>query len=172
MAGVFQVFFHQLGGIGGIARFDGRQDGTVEGEGVLKLHQLRCDQHHFCHGAMNVVEEVFRSAVSGGLKNGAVEEQVRGDELELVVAAAFKIADGPAQHGQIFPCGTLRREGGQAGLHQQAEFGEVFHGCVVEQEEKLQGDRQQRGGVGVQVAAVADALRDHAKDFKDFEGLA
>jgi len=166
------MFAHQPSRKFTITFFNRVHDGLVEGECVLEFYELRGDEHHLCHGSMDVVKEAAGGAVLGRPENGAVEEQIGRDELELVVGAVLEIEDGLPQHRDVFRSGALSGEASEAGLHEKTQFGEVFDGGVVEQEEELHRHGEYRCDIGIEIAAIADTLRNDTQNLKHFEGLA
>ncbi len=169
--GVGEVRGHELRGELGVAGFDGGEDRAVEGHGVLEVDHLRGDHHHVEHGAVDGVEDASGEPVSGGLEDGAMEEEIGGDKLDAILLGVFEVGDGLAQECDVLGVGALGGGGGERRLHEETQLGEFLDGGVVEEEEEVHGYGEDGGRVAVEVAAVSDFLGDDAHDLQDLQGL-
>ena len=60
--------------------------------------------------------------------------------------------------------------GGERRLHHEPHLSQLLKRRVVEEKEKLHGHGEYRGGISVEVTAIADLLRDDAHDLKHLKG--
>jgi len=98
-----------------------------------------------------------------------MKEKVGGDQTDAVSLAVFEVDDGLSEKGDVLRVGALCGFGGESGLHHEPHLCELLKRSVVEEKEELHGDREDRGGVLVEVAAVTHLLCDDAHDLKHFE---
>ena len=66
-------------------------------------------------------------------------------------------------------CSALGSFGGKGRFHHEPHLREFLKRGVVEEKEKLHGHSQNRGGVLVEIAAIADFLGNHTHDLKNLQ---
>jgi hypothetical protein len=75
---------------------------------------------------MDCLKEPPCKAITRGLKDDAVEKQVRGNEADAVAFAMFKVNDGLSEQGNVLGVGSFGRFGGKRRLHHEPHLGEFL----------------------------------------------
>ena len=117
IARVDQVTCHKARRQHGVTLLDCDHDRPMELKGVLDLDELRGNVDHVEHSAMDGVEEAFREAVPGCLKDSAMEEKIGRNEANVVAAAAFEVDDGLFKQRDILHIGPFGGLGCDRGLN-------------------------------------------------------
>ena len=93
IACVGQVIGHKTRGEFRVALFDRDQDRLMKLQCVLQIDKLGGNHHHIEHCAVDRLKETPCKTIARGLEDGAMKEEVGGNEADAVVLAALKIDD-------------------------------------------------------------------------------